>query len=203
MTAFETRGSLQLIFSRAEYVLRLLRALTRSKTASFRVTSLSTIAMEPRYTRPCTKRIKKARATLIMRIHASPADIDVSAMNSRRWTASKTLLLHFTRTTRMTLRRLVSDDHHMAMTRRTPTTRPASESETSFSLGRYAISSSAVCLLPKLTGHCLGRPILITAWLGGGLRFLVACVLGMACLHSFVSRYVVPISSGRDLGGTY
>ena len=52
---------------------------------------------------------------------------------------------------------------------------------------------------PQLTGRCSVRPILITVWLGGGLRSLAACVHGMACLHSCASRYVVPVSSGRDI----
>jgi hypothetical protein len=50
---------------------------------------------------------------------------------------------------------------------------------------------------PRAHRSLFGRPILITAWLGGGLRSLAACVHGMACLHSCVSRYVVSVSSGR------
>ena len=51
------------------------------------------------------------------------------------------------------------------------------------------------CLLPQLIGVFFGRPILITAWLGGGLRSLAVCVHGMAYLRLSVSRYVVLVSS--------
>jgi hypothetical protein len=93
------------------------------------------------------KLLRKARPTLITRIHATLAKVAGvrssrwGSRNSRRWTASKTLF-HSTRTTKMSLQKLVSDRHHTAMTRRTPTTRPVQEFETSFSRERYVIPSS-------------------------------------------------------------
>lgn len=93
---------------------------------------------------------RKARPTLIMRIHAKLAKIAAvrsGSRNNRRWTASKALI-HSTRTMKMTLQKLVSDGHHhiaMTMTRRTPTKHPVQVFEISFSRERYVISSFVDC----------------------------------------------------------
>lgn len=98
------------------------------------------------------KHSKKARPTLITRIHATLANTAGarrrrwSPRNSRRWTALKALF-RVTRTTKMTLQRLVSDSRHTAMTRRIPTIHPVQESEISFSRDRYVMFFSVACSL--------------------------------------------------------